>query len=193
LQPRPVRLVKPGLLSLAAALTTLGIGGGFLVFSPLVYQSGPWAGAWWNLGNGIVLGFWRIIVTIFAFRLLVDEPRHILLGSVLVGCNALTGIFIMGTYSYQLLASSYLPSVFTLTDELTLIAMMTSPALGVVGGLMGVFWKRSWKQGAAIPGLAGGVAENADRRGDDVLHGLASISMGSRRVLACPGVLGGRV
>jgi len=84
-----------------------------------------------------------IILALFARRLMVDEARHVIWGSVVVTCNALTGTFILGTYTGQLLASS-----FTLLQVLTLIGMMTSPALGFVGGLLGIFWKRSWKQGA---------------------------------------------
>jgi hypothetical protein len=140
---------------LAAALTTLGVAGFFLARSPLFNQSGPWAGDWGNLGNGILLGFWGVIVTLFGLGLLFEEGRHLMWGGLVVIGNALTGLFILGTYSYQLRASSYLPSIFTLSDGLTLILMMTSPSVGVVGGLLGVFWKRSWKQGAAIPGLAG--------------------------------------
>lgn len=143
-------------MSLVAALTTFGIGGFFLARSPLFNQSGPWASSWENLGSGIILVIWACVLAVFASLLMADEVRHLAWGALVVIGNVMTGIFIMGiAYGSQLQASSYLPSSFTLTEGLTLIALMTSPALGVVGGLLGFFWKRSWKQGAAIPGLAG--------------------------------------
>ncbi len=73
---------------------------------------------------------------LFASRLMVDEIRHVIWGGLVVVGNTLTGILIIATYTGQLLASS-----FTLSQGLTLIAMMISPALGVVGGLLGIFWK----------------------------------------------------
>ncbi len=102
-----------------------------------------------NVTYGIILLPWGGILALFASKLMDDETHHVIWGGLVVACNALTGIFIMATYTGQLLASS-----FTLSQGLTLILMMTSPALGVVGGLLGVFWKTSWRQGAAVSGLA---------------------------------------
>jgi hypothetical protein len=141
-------------LSLAGALTTLGIAGFFLVTSPLVNGEGI-SGNWERVTYGIILGSWGLVLAYFAEKLRVDESRHMIWGGLVVAGNALTGIFIMGTYTGVFIASSYIPSSLTLSEGLTLILMMASPAVGVIGGLLGVFWKRSWKQGAAIPGLAG--------------------------------------
>ena len=139
-------------MSLAGALSTLGIAGFFLVTSPLANGNSE---NWERVTYGIILGSWGIVLAYFASKLRVDDARHVIWGGLVVVSNALTGIFIMATYTGLFLASSYIPSSLTVWEGLTLIAMMTSPAMGVVGGLLGVFWKRSWKQGAAIPGLAG--------------------------------------
>jgi hypothetical protein len=124
-------------LSLAGALTTFGIAGVLLVDSPLFNGEGI-SGDWTNVTYGIILVPWGIILTLFARRLMVDQARHVIWGSVVVACNAVAGIFIMGIYAGQLLASS-----LTLSQALALIGMMSSSALGFVGGLLGVFSKRS--------------------------------------------------
>jgi hypothetical protein len=113
------------------------------------------SGDWELVTYGIILGSWGVVLMYFAGKLRVDKTRHAFWGGVVVAANALTGVFIMGTFTGLLIASSYVPSSITLSQGLTLIGMMASPAIGVVGGLLGVFWRRSWKQGAAIPGLAG--------------------------------------
>jgi hypothetical protein len=117
-------------------------------------------GDWSNVTYGIILVPWGVILTVFASMAMSDETHRGIWGGLGVVGNALTGVFIMGTYTGQLLASSYIPSSLTLSDGLTLVGLMCVPAIGVVGGLLDVFGKRSWKQGAAILGLAG-----ASRRG----------------------------
>jgi hypothetical protein len=153
LQPGPVILVKPGRLSLAAAYLTLVTAVFFLVNSPLFNGQGI-SGDWINVTYGIIIALWGVILLLFARRLMVDQVRHLIWGAAVVTSNALTGIFFVRMYGTQLLASSFLP------QELTLTLMMIGPAVGVVGGLLGVFWKTSLKQGSAVHGLQG-VTEDA--------------------------------
>jgi hypothetical protein len=131
-------------LSQAAALTTLGIAVFFLANSPLLNGQGI-SGDWTNVTYGVILLPWGGVLWLFASRLMVEEIRHVIWGGLVVVGNALTGIFIMATFTGRLVGSS-----FTLSQGFTLIAMMISPALGVVGGLLGIFWKTSWKHGAAV-------------------------------------------
>jgi hypothetical protein len=114
----------------------------FLVNSPLFNGQGI-SGDWVNVTYGILIALWGVILLLFARGLMVDEARHVIWGAAVVTSNALTGIFFVRMYGTQLLSSSFLP------QELTLTLMMTGPAIGVVGGILGVFWKGPWKQGAA--------------------------------------------
>jgi hypothetical protein len=100
------------------------------------------SGDWINVTYGIIIALWGVILLLFARRLMVEEARHVIWGAAVVTSNALTGIFFGRMYGTQLLANF-------LSQELTLTLMMTGPAVGVVGGLLGVFWKTSLKHGSA--------------------------------------------
>lgn len=136
------------------AFWTLVIAGFFLVTSLLFSGQGT-SGNWELVTYGIILGFWGVVLAYLAGKMKADGARQVFWGGVVVAGNALTGVFMLGTYTGLLIASSYIPSSITLLQGLTLIWMMAGPAVGVLGGLSGVFWKRPWNQGAAIPELAG--------------------------------------
>jgi hypothetical protein len=135
------RLVSPGILGLAAAA------GAFA----LAYN------IWWNHAYVdprpeldpfasllefffIVLG---LVIAIYGGRSLVDTGYRVS-GGVVFACSLVTGLFVLP----GALGTS------TLINELIFAGYLSSSTLGIIGGLKGIFWERSWSNGAAVPELA---------------------------------------
>src|SRR5713226_886318 len=134
----PVIIDKPGQLSQVAAYLTLLTAVLFLVNSPLFNGQGTY-GDWTNVTYGIIFLPWGVILLLLARRLMADKARHVIWGSAVATCNGLTGILNGGPF---------LTGNFSLAQGLTLTLLLFGSALGVVGGLLGVFWKPSSKLGA---------------------------------------------
>jgi len=135
------RLVSPGILGLAAAA------GAFA----LAYN------VWWNhayvdprpelafyatplefflIGLGLVIAFYGGLSLI--------GTEHRVSGGVVFAGSLLTGLIVIPGALVT----------FTLIEELILAGYLSSSTLGIIGGLKGIYWERSWRNGAAIPELA---------------------------------------
>jgi hypothetical protein len=135
------KLVSPGLLGLAAAA------------APFVLA----VRVWWihtyvdprpeldflAIPFVYFLIFLGLGITFFGARSIIGTEYRVNGGMVFAG-SLLSGIFVI-------------PGIFqvpTLTDGLVLGGVILSSSLGVAGGLKGIYWEKSWKEGAAIPQLA---------------------------------------
>ncbi|HZY47121.1 MAG TPA: hypothetical protein VFE96_04920 [Candidatus Bathyarchaeia archaeon] len=85
-----------------------------------------------------------LIITFFGVRSIIGTQNRVD-GSVVFAGSVLSGAMFLIPASFQIL---------TLTEGLVLRGLILSSSLGVMEGLKGIYWERSWKAGAALPGLA---------------------------------------
>ncbi len=136
------KLVSPGLLALAAAA------------APFVLA----VRGWWfytyvdprpeldflAIPIVIFLIFLGLVITFYGARSIIGTEHRrsgsmVLAGSLLSGMLVIPGIV----------------SIPALSDGLVTAGLSLSCSLGIVGGLKGIYWEMSWREGAAIPELAG--------------------------------------
>ena len=134
------KLVSPGILGLAAAASSFAfayvIWWNYTFVDPrpeLDFLAIPFT---WFLGG---LG---LLISYSGARSIIGT-EHRANGRVVFVCSVLTCLF----------ALPGLFRSFSLNDVLTFSGLILGSSLGIVGGLKGIYWERSWKDGAAVPGL----------------------------------------
>jgi len=87
-----------------------------------------------------------VMLLVFSIIQFVDVDHRRVWGSVVALFCALEGALVLvffGTYLY------------TVSQVAQFLSFFAGSVLGLVGGVWGVFWKRSWQKRAATPGIAG--------------------------------------
>jgi hypothetical protein len=136
------RLVSPGILGLAAATGAFALAYNIwwnhAYVDPRPELSGPIDTLleFFLIGLGLVIAFYG------GFSLIGTEHR--VSGGVVFACSLLTGLIVIPSALVT----------FTPIEELILAGYLSSSTLGIIGGLKGIYWERSWRGSAAVPELA---------------------------------------
>jgi hypothetical protein len=136
------RLVSPGILGLAAAAGAFALAynvwWNHAYVDPRPELSGPIDTLleFFLIGLGLVIAF-------FGGLSLIGKEYRVSGGVVFAG-SLLTGLIVIPGALVT----------FNLTEELILAGFLSSSTLGIIGGLKGIYWERSWRDGAAVPELA---------------------------------------
>jgi len=135
------RLVSPGILGLAAAAGPFALaynvwwGEKYVDPRPeLAFYATPLE--FFLIGLGLVIAFYGVLS--------LAGTEHRVSGSAVFAGSLLTGLIVIPSALVT----------FTLIEELILAGYLSSSTLGIIGGLKGIYWERSWRNGAAIPELA---------------------------------------
>jgi hypothetical protein len=92
-----------------------------------------------------------LILLVFSLGQFTDVDHRRLWGSLVAVFSAIEGFLVLTYFGSSLIFYSYAGASYTVQ----FLLFFSGPIVGFTGGVWGVFWKRSWKQGAAIPELAG--------------------------------------
>jgi hypothetical protein len=138
------KLVWPALLSIGASILPF-VTAWSLQTATTIEDTGARAAA------SIFLIYLGVALLTFSIAEFVGWDHRRVWGAIVAFLYCFYGFVVLGSL-YPLLAYSYRASIL---DVLWFLAYISVPVAGFLGGLLGVFWKRSWRESAATPGLAG--------------------------------------
>lgn len=136
MQPRPV---WPALLSLAGAIVPF-------VIVATVNATTITGGEDFRGVVNFVFTPLGLVLLVFSILQFGDVDHRRVWGSMVALFCALEGALVLAFFG---------SSLYSVSSVIQFLLFFGGPVLGFAGGLWGVFWKRSWIQGAAVPGLAG--------------------------------------